>query len=153
MKYIQDINLALREFSLGNKEFAYKKLKKIFNKNQEDDQLRFNLAVIAQSTNRNLEAKENYKFLINKNNNQKAMKNLYALYIEESNYNDALKITDKLYEIVKSFDGSFSAEHGIGQLRKKSLMLHKDPVAYSLMKTIKKQFDPNNIMNPEKIFV
>ena len=65
----------------------------------------------------------------------------------------SLEITDKLYEIVKSFDGSFSAEHGIGQLRKKSLILHKDPVAYSLMKMIKKQFDPNNIMNPEKIFV
>ena len=65
----------------------------------------------------------------------------------------SLIITDKLYEIVKCFDGSFSAEHGIGQLRKKSLMLHKDPVAYSLMKTIKKQFDPNNIMNPKKIFV
>ncbi len=67
--------------------------------------------------------------------------------------NKSTLITEKLYEIVKNNDGSFSAEHGIGQLRKKSLMLHKDPVAYSLMKNIKNQLDPNNIMNPEKIFV
>ncbi len=96
MKYIQDINLALREFSLGNKEFAYKKLKKIFNKNQEDDQLRFNLAVIEQSINLNEEAKKNYKFLMNKNFNQKAMINLYILYIDETNYIDALKVIEKL---------------------------------------------------------
>ena len=56
-------------------------------------------------------------------------------------------------QIVSNYNGSFSAEHGIGQLRKNSLIKHKDPVAYSTMKLIKKQFDPNNIMNPEKIFV
>ena len=67
--------------------------------------------------------------------------------------NRSSEITEKIYEIVIKNNGSFSAEHGIGQLRKKSLILHKDPVAYSLMKMIKKQFDPNNIMNPEKIFV
>ena len=32
-------------------------------------------------------------------------------------------------------------------------MLHKDPTAYEIMKNIKKQLDPNNIMNPEKIFI
>ncbi len=67
--------------------------------------------------------------------------------------NKSEKITENLYEIVKSKNGSFSAEHGIGQLRKKSLKIHKDPVAYSLMKQIKKQIDPKNIMNPGKIFV
>ncbi len=66
--------------------------------------------------------------------------------------NKSLKITDNLYEIVEKFNGSFSAEHGIGQLRKKSLKLHKNPVAYSLMKKIKLQLDPKNIMNPGKIF-
>ncbi len=67
--------------------------------------------------------------------------------------NKSLEITDNLYQIVSKFNGSFSAEHGIGQLRRKSLMLHKDPTAFELMKTIKKQLDPNNIMNPEKIFI
>ncbi len=67
--------------------------------------------------------------------------------------NKSLQITDNLYQIVSKFNGSFSAEHGIGQLRRKSLVLHKDPMAYELMKKIKNQFDPNNIMNPEKIFI
>ena len=62
-------------------------------------------------------------------------------------------ITEMLYDIVIDLNGSFSAEHGIGQLRKKSLLKHKNPVTYNLMKKIKKQFDPNNIMNPGKIFI
>ena len=44
-------NEALKEFSTGKKETAYKKLKAIFKKNKSDDQLRFNLAVIEQSLN------------------------------------------------------------------------------------------------------
>ncbi len=66
--------------------------------------------------------------------------------------NKSAEITEKIYEIVIKNNGSFSAEHGIGQLRKKSLKLHKNSVAYNLMKDIKNQFDPNNIMNPGKIF-
>ena len=64
----------------------------------------------------------------------------------------SLELTDKLYEIVHKYNGSFSAEHGIGQLRKESLKTHKNNVAYSLMKTIKNQIDPKGIMNPGKVF-
>tara|TARA_Y100000996_G_C22547313_1_gene652319 strand:- start:371 stop:2155 length:1785 start_codon:yes stop_codon:yes gene_type:complete len=96
MNYSNDINIALREFSLGKKEIAYKKLKVIFKKNKKDDQLRFNLAVIEQSLNLNEQAKANYKFLINKNNNYKAMINLYLLFIKETNYIEALNIINKL---------------------------------------------------------
>ena len=63
----------------------------------------------------------------------------------------SLELTDKLYEIVNKYNGSFSAEHGVGQLKKKSLEKHKDSVAYSLMKTIKKELDPKCIMNPGKV--
>ena len=65
----------------------------------------------------------------------------------------SIEITEKLYEIVLKYKGSFSAEHGIGQLRKKSLKIHKNSVAYDLMKNIKNQLDPKNIMNPGKIFI
>ena len=58
------INLALKEFSIGNKESAYKKIKKIFNTNKNNNQLRFNLAVIEQSLNLNTDARINYEFLI-----------------------------------------------------------------------------------------
>ncbi len=96
MNYTNEINLALKEFSLGKKEIAYKKLKKIFSKDENDDQLRFNIAVIEQSMNLNERAKINYKFLVKKNNNFKAMTNLYVLYIKESNYDEALILIDKL---------------------------------------------------------
>ncbi len=63
----------------------------------------------------------------------------------------SLDLTNELYNIIHKYNGSFSAEHGIGQLKKKSLQKHKNSVAYSLMKTIKKQFDPKGIMNPGKV--
>ncbi len=96
MDYSTEINLALKEYSLGKKKSAYKKLKKIFDKNPYDDQLRFNLAIVAQSLNLNKEAKDNYIYLIEKNNNHKAMVNLYLLYIQEANYFNALNIINKL---------------------------------------------------------
>ena len=64
---------------------------------------------------------------------------------------DSKKLTENLYEIVHFYNGSFSAEHGIGQLRKESLKKHKDPIAFSIMNELKKQFDPKGIMNPGKI--
>ena len=63
----------------------------------------------------------------------------------------SLELTNQLYEIVHKYNGSFSAEHGVGQLKKKSLQKHKNSIAYSLMKTIKKELDPKGIMNPGKV--
>ncbi len=63
----------------------------------------------------------------------------------------SLELTKELYEIVHNYNGSFSAEHGIGQLKKDSLKMHKDEVAYSVMKMIKNQLDPKGIMNPGKV--
>ena len=96
MNYSNEINKALRDFSEGNKIVAYKKLKKIFKLNKNNDQLRFNLAIIADELNFKKEAIDNYKFLINKNNHYKSKINLYVLYIKESNYSSALSIIDEI---------------------------------------------------------
>ena len=64
---------------------------------------------------------------------------------------NSIELTNKLYEIVHKYNGSFSAEHGIGQLKKNNLKTHKNDVAYSLMKIIKSQLDPKGIMNPGKV--
>ena len=96
MRDVDKINNALKEFSLGNKNEAYKKLKKIFNKNRNNHQLRYNLAVIEQSLGLYEAAKQNYNFLIKNNNNYKAIINLYILYIKESNYIYALNLINKL---------------------------------------------------------
>ena len=47
-------------------------------------------------------------------------------------------------------EGSISAEHGLGQLRKNEAARLKSPVELEMMKKIKKIFDPSNIMNPGK---
>ena len=49
------------------------------------------------------------------------------------------------------FGGSFSAEHGIGQLKVAELERYAPPVELDLMRAIKHAFDPNGIMNPGKV--
>ncbi len=56
-----------------------------------------------------------------------------------------------VHDIVGNFDGSISAEHGIGQLKRDELSRFKDPVALDLMRRIKAAFDPAGIMNPGKV--
>lgn len=58
----------------------------------------------------------------------------------------------ELYRIVASLGGKISGEHGIGIKRKGFLAELIDPVELGLMKAIKRGWDPNNIMNPGKIF-
>ena len=56
-----------------------------------------------------------------------------------------------VYEAVKSFGGSISAEHGIGRLKADTLPHYKDPVALALMRSIKQALDPQNLMNPGRV--
>lgn len=56
-----------------------------------------------------------------------------------------------VFDNVNKFGGAISAEHGIGQLRKNELILHKSHDEIKLMKKIKKLFDPKNILNPGKV--
>jgi FAD/FMN-containing dehydrogenase len=56
-----------------------------------------------------------------------------------------------VHDSVKAFDGSISAEQGIGQLRVGELPRYKDPVELALMRRIKKALDPAGVMNPGKV--
>lgn len=58
----------------------------------------------------------------------------------------------QLYGMIKHYNGSISAEHGIGLLKKPYLLYTRSPEEIEYMKSIKKIFDPNNILNPGKIF-
>ncbi|MFT3741563.1 MAG: FAD-binding oxidoreductase [Gammaproteobacteria bacterium] len=62
------------------------------------------------------------------------------------------KISDSVYVIVQKYQGTISAEHGIGLLKKPFLKYSRTPIEIKYMKNIKKLFDPNNIMNPGKLF-
>jgi len=57
-----------------------------------------------------------------------------------------------LYQDCKSRKGMISGEHGIGIVKKPYLSLVLSEVEIRLMRGIKKVFDPNNILNPGKIF-
>jgi FAD/FMN-containing dehydrogenase len=56
-----------------------------------------------------------------------------------------------VHDIVSELDGSISAEHGIGRLKRDELPHYKSPVALDLMRTIKLALDPKGIMNPGKV--
>jgi FAD/FMN-containing dehydrogenase len=56
-----------------------------------------------------------------------------------------------VFDQVQAFNGSISAEHGIGSLKADKLTHHKDPTALAMMKAIKQALDPQNIMNPGRV--
>lgn len=56
-----------------------------------------------------------------------------------------------VHDIVADRDGSISAEHGIGMVKRAELRRYKDPVALRLMERIKATLDPEGLMNPGKV--
>lgn len=59
---------------------------------------------------------------------------------------------DLLYQQIAKYDGSISAEHGVGLAKKKFLHYSRSPEEIEIFKQIKKIFDPDGIINPGKIF-
>ena len=58
------------------------------------------------------------------------------------------RVNQLVYDAVAQFGGSFSAEHGVGQLKTDQLAQYKSPVALGMMRAIKRALDPQGIMNP-----
>jgi len=56
-----------------------------------------------------------------------------------------------VYALVDAYNGSISAEHGIGSLKREKLEKHKSPVALGLMRSIKTALDPQNTFNPGRM--
>ena len=56
-----------------------------------------------------------------------------------------------VYDSVRKYGGSISAEHGVGSLKVDKLEDHKSPVALDLMRAIKRALDPANTMNPGRV--
>ena len=69
----------------------------------------------------------------------------------EKEWQAGKKATDEIYEAVLKAGGTMSAEHGIGITRARLFKVERG-AAVDVMRKIKKALDPNNILNPGKIF-
>lgn len=63
----------------------------------------------------------------------------------------AAKLIAGVSELVMSMGGSFSAEHGVGTLRRAEFYRYKDPLEIELMRRFKSALDPDDLFNPGKI--
>ena len=80
----------------------------------------------------------------------------YNAFVPGRNRDDAAAreagdVTRVVYDIVQRYQGSFSAEHGIGQSKLAEIARYKDAVELDAMRALKRTFDPHGIMNPGKV--
>jgi len=80
----------------------------------------------------------------------------YNAFVAGRNRNDAAArdahdVTEVVYDIVQRYQGSFSAEHGIGLYKVEDMKRYKSVVEIELMRMLKRALDPHNLMNPGKV--
>jgi glycolate oxidase len=74
--------------------------------------------------------------------------------LDDKSWNDNIdKAITEIFELTVSLGGMISGEHGIGFTQKKYLPIALSEAEINIMKKIKSTFDPNNILNPGKIFL
>ena len=66
-------------------------------------------------------------------------------------FGDGAMVTTAIYDLVAELEGSFSAEHGIGRVKRQYLPIYRSEAELNLMRTLKNTLDPNNILNPGKV--
>ncbi|MEE2730150.1 MAG: FAD-binding oxidoreductase [Pseudomonadota bacterium] len=62
------------------------------------------------------------------------------------------QVNTQVFETVQKYHGSVSAEHGVGMTKKPYLQYTRSAAEIDYMRAVKRSFDPNNIMNPGKVF-
>ena len=81
--------------------------------------------------------------------------NFHTTILYDPNNKDDYKMirdfSDKLIDKALSLDGTITGEHGIG-IQKKTYLMKQHPDSLPLMKALKRTMDPNNILNPGKVF-
>ncbi len=60
-------------------------------------------------------------------------------------------MTHAIHELAASLGGSFSAEHGVGQMKRADMAAFKPAAELDMMRAIKNALDPNGILNPGKV--
>lgn len=67
-------------------------------------------------------------------------------------FDTCARVNTWVFETVQKYNGSISAEHGVGMTKRDYLAYSRSPAEIEYMKAVKAAFDPNGIMNPGKIF-
>lgn len=73
-------------------------------------------------------------------------------YSDEDEYQRYKLAKSEIYNLTAKLNGILSGEHGVGSLKREHINKVVNSVALDYMRQIKKTFDPNNILNPYKIF-
>ncbi len=73
-------------------------------------------------------------------------------YNDKTEYQNYKLAKTEIYKLTADLGGTISGEHGIGVLKRDYLSMTVNPNAIEYMRKIKKAFDPDNILNPYKIF-
>ncbi len=73
-------------------------------------------------------------------------------YRDEDEYRRLKQAKSEIYDLTSKLGGILSGEHGIGSAKRDFIHMVVNPLALEYMRTIKKTFDPDNILNPYKIF-
>lgn len=71
---------------------------------------------------------------------------------KEAFFDKCAAVNKWVFETVEKYNGSISAEHGVGMTKRDYLTYSRSEAEIAYMKAIKAAFDPNGIMNPGKIF-
>ena len=75
-----------------------------------------------------------------------------AALSKEEFFGKCAAVNKWVFETVQQYNGSISAEHGVGMTKRDYLEYSRSPAEIDYMKAVKAAFDPNGIMNPGKIF-
>jgi FAD/FMN-containing dehydrogenase len=74
-----------------------------------------------------------------------------AVWIDKPSEHDLHEIDAIAYDLVRKYNGSISAEHGIGTLKRHFLNHSRSEAEINVMRRIKAALDPNGILNPGKV--
>lgn len=66
-------------------------------------------------------------------------------------FTEGAVVSSAIYDLVAELGGSFSAEHGVGRVKRQFLSQYRSEAELNLMRMLKKALDPNNILNPGKV--
>lgn len=71
---------------------------------------------------------------------------------KEEFFSKCAVVNKKVFEVVEKYNGSVSAEHGVGLVKRDYLQYSRSAAEIDYMRAVKAVFDPNGIMNPGKVF-